>query len=448
MTKRAQAAADAYPRKRFFLEMFTRDISLEDCLLDLIDNAIDSLMKVSKQNVIATLLDRNAPSGKEPLPEVAVVAKPTEVSVSDNCGGIPKEEALHDVFCFGYAKGHGGGQLGVYGIGLKRAIFKIGNAFEMESQTVKDGFEAALDVNKWAEKDDKLEDWSIPIQITMGSGSPKTAGTRIRFTDLREEVKMRLRDGSLLASLQRSVAEAYAFFLERHVRVTLNGQPIKPMPVPIGESEEISPARAKVRSDGVTMRFFASLIAPKTEWKHERAGWYVLCNGRVVIAANKTDVTGWGALKMPTFHTKYNGFIGIALLESADPLKLPWTTTKRGLNRESPIYQEALREMVSISKPILTFLSKMYPSEFEESPVERELVKRVERADLTDVASKSDAPFQSKPGKASKSTVKVQYDAEKSELEQIKKHLRDPKIGASKIGRLTFDYYLKVECTK
>jgi len=31
--------ADAHPRKRFFLQMFTRDIALEDTVLDLIDNS-------------------------------------------------------------------------------------------------------------------------------------------------------------------------------------------------------------------------------------------------------------------------------------------------------------------------------------------------------------------------------------------------------------------------
>ncbi len=34
--------AKAYPRKHFFFEMFTRDLSLEDCVLDLIDNSIDA----------------------------------------------------------------------------------------------------------------------------------------------------------------------------------------------------------------------------------------------------------------------------------------------------------------------------------------------------------------------------------------------------------------------
>ena len=36
--------ANAFPRKSFFVQMFTKDISLEDCVLDLIDNSIDGLV--------------------------------------------------------------------------------------------------------------------------------------------------------------------------------------------------------------------------------------------------------------------------------------------------------------------------------------------------------------------------------------------------------------------
>ena len=335
-----------------------------------------------------------------------------------------------------------------YGIGLKRAIFKIGNSFEMKSRTLKEGFDVSLDVNKWAEADTKLEDWKIPIQLTVGARSAKTAGTQIRFTDLRDEVRLRLRDGGLLPSLQRGLSQAYAFFLERYVRVTLNGEIVKPMLVPIGESDEVSPARAKTTVNGVTMRFYASLIAPKSEWKSESAGWYVLCNGRVVLPADKTQITGWGGLKLPAFHSKFIGFIGIALLESDDSLKLPWTTTKRGLNRESQIYQDALRHMVSMSRPILTFLSKMYPSDPAESRIEREVAQRVGRASLPDVALKDDAPFESRPKKTEKTTVRVQYDAESAEINRVRKHLREPAMSANKIGRLAFDYYLKVECPR
>ena len=37
--------ASAYPRKNFFIQMFTKDISLEDCILDLIDNSIDGFIR-------------------------------------------------------------------------------------------------------------------------------------------------------------------------------------------------------------------------------------------------------------------------------------------------------------------------------------------------------------------------------------------------------------------
>ena len=44
------ATVEAYPRKQFFIEMFTRDIGLEDCILDLIDNSMDALLRI--RNVV------------------------------------------------------------------------------------------------------------------------------------------------------------------------------------------------------------------------------------------------------------------------------------------------------------------------------------------------------------------------------------------------------------
>ena len=37
-------AAKAHPSKAFFIEMLTRDISLSDCMLDLVDNSVHSLI--------------------------------------------------------------------------------------------------------------------------------------------------------------------------------------------------------------------------------------------------------------------------------------------------------------------------------------------------------------------------------------------------------------------
>jgi hypothetical protein len=446
-TPNLEPEADAFPRKRFFLEMFTRDISLEDCFLDLVDNAIDALLRDTEGDVIADLISIQSRRSAGPLPEISLTVKPELVKVSDNCGGIPRQLALSEAFRFGHSEGHQSGRLGVYGIGLKRAIFKIGTEFSIRSQTPDDGFQIDLDVQKWASRDETSEDWKIPVQFILGSGSKKTAGTEITFRRLRDEVKMRLKDGGLEASLQRSIAQVYAFFLERHVRVRLNGTIVEPIPLPLGTSPEINVGNRTLKSGDVTMQFVAGL-APNGEWRQERAGWYVLCNGRVVVAADKSELTGWGGLRLPTFHSKYRGFMGVALLQAKDALLLPWTTTKRGLNRESSTYQVALREMVAISKPILSFLNKMYPSDLEGQPAEREAASRLQVTDIAVAAATMPSPFTSKPAKPTKDEVRVQYDALKSELTLVRRQLRQPDLAANKIGRITFDYYLESECPK
>src|SRR6267142_1326072 len=136
--------ANAYPRKHFFLEMFTRDISLEDCVLDLIDNSIDGLVRTQKIDISSSLLEEaNGISVTSPadLPQIDVSYSERYFEIKDTCGGIPREHAMKDVFNFGHHPGAMAGVLGVYGVGLKRAIFKLGDIFEMKSRTVEDGFD-------------------------------------------------------------------------------------------------------------------------------------------------------------------------------------------------------------------------------------------------------------------------------------------------------------------
>ena len=45
MATNAVLEADARPTKQFFIENLTRDLSLEDAILDLVDNAIDALIR-------------------------------------------------------------------------------------------------------------------------------------------------------------------------------------------------------------------------------------------------------------------------------------------------------------------------------------------------------------------------------------------------------------------
>ena len=430
----------------------TRDISLEDCILDLIDNSIDSLVRTRDIDISANLLLPSTPANghdKNSLPLIDVTLKEKMFKIVDKCGRISRESALNEVFNFGHSKDGVTGQLGAYGIGLKRAIFKIGNSFEMISKTPKEGFKTKIKISEWSRKDEDITDWTIPITYINGASSKSAAGTSITIRELRPEVEMRLREGSFEGLLYSRIAQTYSLFLQRHVRVKLNGKDIEPKRIPIGISDEVEPAKEELEEqfkDGlVKVIIIAGLAArgPNQDWPLEPAGWYILCNGRVVVAANKEDLTGWG-VGLPSFHYKFRGFVGLVFFQSKNPLMLPWTTTKRGLNRESPIYQKARNKMVALARPVITFINRMYPSEAPEERQERQIAQRTIAADIRDIVLKPTTTFKITPQKKAppKTTVWIKYQAEVEDVEKIKKCIRQYTWSASKIGEHTFEHFL------
>jgi hypothetical protein len=449
----SQVLAAAYPRKQFFLEMFTRDISLEDCILDLIDNSIDGLIRTRDFDILSELFNPKASAsvkgGNRSLPKIDVTYSERQFTIKDNCGGIPFELARREVFCFGHSPGETLGKLGVYGVGLKRAIFKIGNHFHLDSQTEKDGFKVTLPVQEWAKKDKSIEDWTIPLEKSTKATSPAKAGTSITIKDLRAEVKMRVADGQLERTLTVKIAQAYALFLDRYVKITLNGKAIEPIQVPIAASEEVQPGHREYMDGRVRVRLFGGLAERDSQgnWMAERAGWYVFCNGRAVLSHDKTDLTGWGA-GVANYHSKYRGFVGLAFFQSENPLDLPWTTTKRGINRESPVYQRARKEMSLLMRPVFRFLDDMYKSEVPEEPEERRIAEEVKRVDVRNLPAARQAAFTVSPRQqiAKKTSVSVQFNAEVRDIQRAAKCLRQPGLPASRVVENIFRRFLDTEC--
>ena len=51
----------AEPSKRFFIDMLTKDIGLVECILDLVDNSIDSLIRRNELQVMDILTNATVP---------------------------------------------------------------------------------------------------------------------------------------------------------------------------------------------------------------------------------------------------------------------------------------------------------------------------------------------------------------------------------------------------
>lgn len=437
----ASAVVNASPTKAFFIQNLTRDLTLEDAILDLVDNSIDSAVQVADLDVSAGLL-RRPPVATASKVAIEVHVSAQAISVIDEAAGMDPDRAENDLFRLGRVAGGSGTTLGVYGIGMKRAVFKMGRRITITSWHEKGAFKVEITPEWLADE----SDWTLRMERFPANGR---RGTEVQVEDLYEEIKMRVGDPGLLKRLHDALSGTYGLFLDHLVSVELNEVQVASHEIPLGQSSELPSGKRELEVDGVTVEVLTGL-QPRGDqvWEMESAGWYVICNGRVVVFADKTELTGWGVVG-PQFNPKYRGFVGVAFFFSSDPSQLPWTTTKRGLNRESKVYQVARRVMVGAARPVLTFLNNMYPSELPDSEIaERQLADTVKAAPLHELASPGDRAFRtpSPKGEARPATTSVQFHALKSDIVRAKKCLGKPKWGANKVGKYALTYFLEQEC--
>ncbi|OGN89863.1 MAG: hypothetical protein A2158_05230 [Chloroflexi bacterium RBG_13_46_14] len=439
--------ANASPTKELFMEMFIRDLSLEDSILDLVDNSIDSLIKNKNIDVTDALL----PGGNDgtskaihPLAVIEINYEPGRFRIRDSCGGISVEDAVNEVFRFGHSDDVVRGQLGVYGIGLKRAIFKIGNEIMIQSRTINDGFNMRIFVPEWA----KNPNWTFPLEVTEKAENYETAGTVITIKSFRPEVAARMRVVTFESHLIEMIARTYGLFLNKYVAVAVNGHKVEPKVIRFGCSDLVNVAKEEITEGNVKATIYAGLAARDEDgaWQAAEAGWYVACNGRLVVVADKAQLTGWGTGATPQFVGKYRGFIGIVFFHSRDPLELPWTTTKRGLNQESLIFQRVRTRMAVVGRPVITFLNNMYSSEETERAPQREVAETIKPLDVRTMTGHLPTAFMTKVKPIIDEYVRVQYNAKRVDIERVRKSLHKSDLAASKVGKYTFDYYLKKEC--
>ena len=81
------------PTKQFFIDMITRDISIEDAIIDLLDNSIDGA------NRLATAAGKKDFKGLNL--HVKLSLSEAGLSIEDNCGGFLLETAKKYAFRFG-----------------------------------------------------------------------------------------------------------------------------------------------------------------------------------------------------------------------------------------------------------------------------------------------------------------------------------------------------------
>lgn len=451
----------ATPHKRFFIDMITRDISLEACVLDLIDNSVDGATRSTE----ATTSSRAKSPKPHPLSSgderykgfrIDVRCSSSSFRITDNCGGIPVDIACEYAFNFGRDpsdpnEGDTEAGIGIYGIGMKRALFKLGREFTIDSHTRNDAFTMSVDVEQWASKPD---DWNL--SLTTAKPSAKGPGTNIEVTRLKAGVAQEFGTPGFATRLMDAAARTYAAFLDQGLEMRVNGASVKPtgftflqgkgfQPLHEKEIQKVTLPLGKPQKVDVDIEIWAGAAtgsgAVRSDDEDEENdasmwGWYVLCNNRVVLSGDKSPRTGWGLGTFPQWHPQYNGFIGIVAFRSEEPYALPWTTTKNDVDVDSVIFRMARKQMQIAARDYISYSRQRKANREDAKAIERS-AKSVR---LTSVDTVQQMRTPKVPG-TTQGSVNILYQKPKRQVAKAAAAMGDPSLSASQVGIRSFEYY-------
>jgi hypothetical protein len=354
-TQVADQKPSVEPTREFFVDMITKDIPLEQAILDLVDNSVDGAKR---------LTGSQRQAGEH---NVQLEIYQTHFRISDDCGGFDRNVAINYAFRFGRPVGapRTAGSIGQFGVGMKRALFKFGEHFIVRSATTDEEWAVAVDVPDWLENGDWHFPWShFGPGDTISKARP---GTEIVVDRLRPDVAARFSTTNFVNLVSESIKSKHRQFISQGIRISVNGKHLDATDLVLSIDDELKPGRDefvlkdKDQAD-VKIRILVGVGASLPR----EAGWYVICNGRVVLSADRGQTTGWGLLEnesdrviMPNFHNQYARFRGLVWFDSADSARVPWNTTKTDVDIDSSVWQRAFGRMIEMMRPVMAFLNEL-----------------------------------------------------------------------------------------
>ena len=426
--------------------MLIRDIELLDAVADLVDNCVDGARKTTKRESLKGFW-------------VKININPEQFTISDNCGGIPIDIARTYAFRFGRPDDFPKSKhsIGQFGIGMKRALFKLGTWFSVESSTKTSHFLLKVDVNDWKKKMKKapdgeidVEDWDFNFSELAETGT-FDAGTTIVAKQLLDGTRAQFELENFLSRLREKLERTHQFSLASGLEIRINSVPLKTHALEMVSSADIKPVYINY---WLPSRINVKIYAGIAESDPYRAGWSIFCNGRLIVAGDQQERTGWGegrGKKIPRFHNQYGRFRGYVLFDSDNPAILPWNTTKTDVDENNAVYQDARRRMIAAMRGVIDFLNNLDRANTAAKPKKSKLAAKVDSAVALPLSKLKPRKVFKSPSIAisdapSAPTQRITYVQLKERVDVVKKSLgvrTNPEAG---IG--TFEYYYRVVCKR
>ena len=238
------------------------------------------------------------------------------------------------------------GGIGVYGVGLNRALFKLGKVSHLKTDTGSQRAELILKTDEYL----KSLDWELPAEEFESRGR---VGTEIEIRQLSSEIAQSFADESWIEDLRDEIGHRYGRFIDNNLTIFVNDIPVENREPQIREDGPFDPQHKFYKTaDGVAIHISYGQhqnhrFSAEPDYDRERnkaipaeTGWTILCNDRAILLSDQSDKTGWDT----KFHSEFYGFVGSASF-FGDPAKLPWTTTKTDVDLNNSAYRVALADM-------------------------------------------------------------------------------------------------------
>jgi hypothetical protein len=179
--------------------------------------------------------------------------------------------------------------------------------------------------------------------------------------------------------------------------------------------------------------------------KVDRYGWFVVCNDRIVLAADKSGSTIWGDDGYRVWHPQYNGFAGFLFFNSKNQASLPWTTTKREVDGSSPLYRRAVTRMKAITDDFVKYTNRRKT----DLDVAKVAEKGDQKVDVYTVTKTQPLKLPVLSGAAQKAEfATINYRREMKDIKDVRTYLGNNAMSYREIGIHTFEYFMKMELGK
>lgn len=464
------------PTKEFFVGMLTRDIELSDAILDLLDNCLDGVIRTK-----GLALTRDDMSYYEGYSAMITISS-TSFEIKDNCGGIPRDVAEKYAFRMGKDPDEKKRELptvGIYGIGMKRAIFKMGRSALIKTRNENNLYSVKIPSN-WAKKETV---WDFDIEDIDDNTLLNGGGTIVSISTLNESIHhmwdSQDKIDKFVDSLIKSIQQSYSLIIKKGFEIYINGRLVRALPIELLVSMEPDLSKKSIKPyfyqqtfGEVSVRLAVGFYAPppssdeiddENEMRRtsEDAGWTVICNDRVILHNDKTHLSGWGEAGIPSYHTQFIGIRGIVIFESKRPEQLPMTTTKRGIDLNSPIYAAVKDKMREGLKVFTNYtnqwkgqndLERTYSTIAERVPIEKIMTADMESVRRYGIEYQNrQGGFVYKPDLPAPPNDKpyriIRFSRDLNDINKLKVyfyHENNPEVTPSHIGERCFDVVLQL----